>query len=84
MFATSCTRSLAITVPRVRASATLAPCTLLVCTGDSRERRGDPQIVVGLQIDRSGFPLEIGCFESNAAETTTLVPIVTFPTWRGY
>ena len=37
----------------------------------------DPQIVVGLLVDRTGFPLEIGCFEGNTAETTTIVPIVT-------
>ena len=36
----------------------------------------DPQIVVGLLVDRQGFPLEIGCFEGNKAETTTLIPIV--------
>jgi hypothetical protein len=45
--------------------------------GYSKERRIDPQIVVGLLVDRTGFPLEIGCFEGNAAETTTLVPIIT-------
>jgi hypothetical protein len=45
--------------------------------GYSKERRVDPQIVVGLLVDRSGFPLEIGCFEGNTAETTTLVPIIT-------
>ncbi len=28
-------------------------------------------------VDRTGFPLEIGCFEGNTAETTTLVPIIT-------
>lgn len=44
--------------------------------GYSKERRVDPQIVVGLLVDRSGFPLEIGCFEGNTAETLTLVPIV--------
>lgn len=33
--------------------------------GFSKERRVDPQIVVGLLVDRSGFPLEIGCFEGN-------------------
>ena len=37
----------------------------------------DPQIVVGLLVDRTGFPLEIGCYEGNTAETTTIVPIVT-------
>ena len=45
--------------------------------GYSKERRVDPQIVVGLLVDRTGFPLEIGCFEGNTAETTTLVPIIT-------
>ena len=45
--------------------------------GYSKERRVDPQIVVGLLVDRHGFPLEIGCFEGNKAETTTIVPIVT-------
>ncbi len=44
--------------------------------GYSKERRVDPQIVVGLLVDRQGFPLEIGCFEGNRAETTTLIPIV--------
>lgn len=44
--------------------------------GYSKQRRVDPQIVVGLLVDRTGFPLEIGCFEGNKAETHTLVPIV--------
>lgn len=44
--------------------------------GYSKERRVDPQVVVGLLVDRNGFPLEIGCFEGNKAETLTLVPIV--------
>src|SRR5690625_6784053 len=33
--------------------------------GYSKERRVDPQIVVGLLVDRHGFPLEIGCDEGN-------------------
>jgi hypothetical protein len=45
--------------------------------GYSKERRIDPQIVVGLLVDRTGFPLEIGCYDGNTAETTTIVPIVT-------
>ncbi len=45
--------------------------------GYSKERRVDPQIVVGLLVDRAGFPLEIGCFEGNKAETATILPIVT-------
>ena len=44
--------------------------------GYSKERRVDPQIVVGLLVDRTGFPLEIGCFEGITAETTTIVPII--------
>ncbi|MFC7376892.1 IS1634 family transposase [Brachybacterium sp. GCM10030268] len=44
--------------------------------GYSKERRVDPQIVVGLLVDRNGFPLEIGCFEGNHAETRTIVPII--------
>ncbi|WP_099025935.1 IS1634 family transposase [Mycolicibacterium palauense] len=45
--------------------------------GYSKERRIDPQIVVGLLVDRSGFPLEVACFEGNTAETTTLIPVIT-------
>lgn len=44
--------------------------------GFSKERQVDPQIVVGLLVDRCGFPLEIGCFEGNKAETRTIIPIV--------
>jgi hypothetical protein len=44
--------------------------------GYSKERRVDPQIVVGLLVDRRGFPLEIGCFEGDKAETLTIVPII--------
>jgi hypothetical protein len=44
--------------------------------GFSKERRVDPQIVVGLLVDRNGFPLEIGCFEGLTAETTTILPII--------
>lgn len=44
--------------------------------GYSKERRVDPQIVVGLLVDRHGFPLEIGCYEGNRAETHTIIPIV--------
>ena len=44
--------------------------------GYSKECRVDPQVVVGLLVDRHGFPLEIGCFEGNKAETATVVLIV--------
>lgn len=36
----------------------------------------DPQVVVGLLVDRRGFPLEIGCFEGNKAETLTIIPVI--------
>ena len=45
--------------------------------GMSKERRVDPQIQVGLLVDRGGFPLEVHCFEGNKAETKTLLPILT-------
>jgi hypothetical protein len=44
--------------------------------GYSKERRVDPQIVVGLLADRHGFPLEIGCFEGNQAEKLTILPVI--------
>jgi hypothetical protein len=44
--------------------------------GYSKERRVDPQIVVGLLVDRKGFPLEIGCFEGNKAEKHTILPVI--------
>lgn len=39
--------------------------------GYSKERRVDPQIVVDMLVAWTGFPLEIGCFEGNKAETKT-------------
>ncbi|WP_160159542.1 IS1634 family transposase, partial [Actinomyces culturomici] len=44
--------------------------------GYSKERRVDPQIVVGLLVDRAGFPLEVSCWEGNKAETQTILPTV--------
>ena len=44
--------------------------------GYSKERRVDPQVIVGLLVDRRGFPLRIGCWEGSKAETTTIIPIV--------
>mgnify|MGYP001656984659 CR=1 FL=1 len=38
--------------------------------------RGDPQVIVGLLVDRGGFPLRIGCWEGNRAETTTITGVV--------
>ena len=31
---------------------------------------------MGLLVDRAGFPLQVGCWEGNKAETTTIIPIV--------
>ena len=31
-------------------------------------RGGSPQIIVGLLVDRAGFPLQVGCWEGNKAE----------------
>lgn len=44
--------------------------------GMSKERRVDPQIQVGLLVDKGGFPLEVCCFEGNKAETKTLIPVL--------
>lgn len=44
--------------------------------GMSKEHRVDPQVQVGLLVDPSGFPLEVRLFEGNAAETTTLIPVL--------
>ena len=43
--------------------------------GYSKDRRVDPQVIVGLLVDRHGFPLQVGCWEGNKAETTTIIPI---------
>lgn len=50
--------------------------------GFSKERRVDPQIVVGLLVDSSGFPLEVHCFEGNKAETHTIIPVLNAFTQR--
>ena len=43
---------------------------------NSKERRVDPQVLVGLLVDRAGFPLHVCCFEGNKAETATMLPII--------
>jgi hypothetical protein len=45
-------------------------------SGLSKERRLEPQIVVGLLVNRDGFPLEISEFEGNLAETKTMIPVI--------
>ena len=44
--------------------------------GMSKERRLEPQIIVGLLVDQSGFPLGLHSFEGNTAETTTILPVM--------
>ncbi len=44
--------------------------------GLSKERRLEPQITVGLLVDRTGFPLEIQSFEGNRAEVKTIIPVL--------
>ncbi|MEW2018814.1 IS1634 family transposase [Rhodococcus sp. NPDC076796] len=44
--------------------------------GFSKERRLEPQITVGLLSDASGFPLAVGAFEGNMAETRTMLPML--------
>ena len=41
-----------------------------------KARRGVPQVIVGLLVDRHGFPLQVGCWKSNRAETTAIIPVV--------
>lgn len=45
-------------------------------SGMSKERRLEPQIVIGLLVDAKGFPLGLHSFEGNTAETTTIMPVV--------
>lgn len=45
-------------------------------SGFSKERRVEPQILVGLLADASGFPLHIGAYEGNKAETQTMLPMI--------
>ena len=52
--------------------------------GFSKERRVDPQIVVGLLVDRTGFPLEVHSHPGNTAEATTIIPVLeSFKTRHG-
>lgn len=44
--------------------------------GMSKERRLEPQIIVGMLVDQNGFPLAVHSFEGNRAETTTILPVV--------
>jgi transposase len=44
--------------------------------GMSKERRLEPQIVIGLLVDQFGFPLGLHSFKGNTAETTTILPVI--------
>ncbi len=44
--------------------------------GMSKERRLEPQIIVGLLVDQHGFPLGLSSFEGNTAETKTILPVM--------
>ena len=44
--------------------------------GLSKERRLEPQIIVGLLVDQNGFPLGLESFEGNTAETKTILPVL--------
>ena len=43
---------------------------------NSKERRLEPQITVGLLTDAAGFPLQVEAFEGNKAETKTMLPVI--------
>lgn len=44
--------------------------------GLSKERRPEPQIVIGLLVDQTGFPLSLQMFAGNTAETKTIIPVL--------
>lgn len=44
--------------------------------GFSKERRLEPQIVVGLLTDATGMPLHVSAFSGNKAETHTMLPVI--------
>ena len=45
-------------------------------SGMSKERRLEPQILIGLLVDQFGFPLGLHSFEGNTAETKTILPVI--------
>lgn len=44
--------------------------------GMSKERRLEPQIILGLLVNQNGFPLGLQSFEGNKAETKTMLPVI--------
>ena len=83
-----CSPRNALTIPVIAEACHCCSMTSQPCIGKPRKKtrcgglaiartaKSTPQIVVGLLVDRTGMPLEIGCFEGNTAETTTIVPII--------
>lgn len=45
-------------------------------SGLSKERRLEPQIIIGLLVNQDGFPLGLQSFEGNTAETKTILPVI--------
>ena len=45
-------------------------------SGLSKERRLEPQIVIGLLVNQDGFPLGLQSFEGKTAETKTIIPVI--------
>lgn len=45
-------------------------------SGLSKERRLEPQIIIGLLVNQDGFPLGLQSFEGNTAETKTIIPVI--------
>lgn len=45
-------------------------------SGLSKERRLEPQIIIGLLVSQDGFPLGLQSFEGNTAETNTILPVI--------
>jgi hypothetical protein len=44
--------------------------------GYSKQRRLDPQIIIGLLTDATGFPVMLEAFDGNKAETATMLPVI--------
>ena len=45
-------------------------------SGFSKERKLEPQILIGLLTDANGFPIMVDAFEGNTAETKTMLPVI--------
>ena len=45
-------------------------------SGFSKERRLEPQIIIGLLTGHDGFPLTVSAFEGNKAVSKTMLPVI--------